>query len=325
MLLPKKGGPDTAAGVDEATPLLVGQQDAQDGDVYADESLFLDARLRSVSTHLRIARLAAYSATAAMFAIVLALFAAIVTLPFGHHRAGHDADSYGGKTLAPANYTVVPGLFVQSDPGFNATGYDMLQDSFGLLDKSAGRWKNFTKCVSAGLWVNDGHLTHPDRSLQVLRMLTRRFITSLNEDADEHTTYKVIFIARHGQGWHNVAESQYGTPAWNCYWSLLDGDGKLTWVSENGTCAWQPVNGCTQRLQAVESTVHTAVAHVWIDSSTASVTTALVGEWGPSVMLGLRHVFCHCGTRLTHRDPTPSSPLWARTRPLQPTQDGKTR
>lgn len=27
--------------------------------------------------------------------------------------------------------------------------------------------------------------------------------------------YKVLFTGRHGQGWHNAAESYYGTPAWN--------------------------------------------------------------------------------------------------------------
>lgn len=27
--------------------------------------------------------------------------------------------------------------------------------------------------------------------------------------------YKVLFFGRHGEGWHNAAESFYGTPAWN--------------------------------------------------------------------------------------------------------------
>lgn len=54
-------------------------------------------------------------------------------------------DKYHGKTLAPSNYTVVEGLFVQDDPAFNATGYDLLKDSFGLIDKSKDRWKKFTK------------------------------------------------------------------------------------------------------------------------------------------------------------------------------------
>ncbi|KAL1405992.1 putative phosphoglycerate mutase pmu1 [Vanrija albida] len=114
-------------------------------------------------------------------------------------RSKHD--KFHGKTLAPSNYTVVPGVFVQDDPKFNATGYDLLSDSFGLLDKSAKRWKNFTK-----------------------------YVTDLNKRADEHTTYKVVYIARHGQGYHNAAESFYGTPAWNCYWAQQKGDGNITWA-----------------------------------------------------------------------------------------------
>lgn len=35
---------------------------------------------------------------------------------------------------------------------------------------------------------------------------------------DPLTIRTVFFVARHGQGWHNVAESTYGTPEWDCYW-----------------------------------------------------------------------------------------------------------
>lgn len=61
----------------------------------------------------------------------------------GHH--GKKKDKYGGKTLAPSNVSVVTGLFRQDDPDLDPEGYDMLKDSFGLLDKSHGRWKHFTK------------------------------------------------------------------------------------------------------------------------------------------------------------------------------------
>lgn len=30
-------------------------------------------------------------------------------------------------------------------------------------------------------------------------------------------------------GYHNYAQTFYGTPAWNCKWSLLNGDGNMTW------------------------------------------------------------------------------------------------
>lgn len=32
---------------------------------------------------------------------------------------------------------------------------------------------------------------------------------------DGSVTYKILFMGRHGEGWHNAAESFYGTPAWN--------------------------------------------------------------------------------------------------------------
>lgn len=41
--------------------------------------------------------------------------------------------------------------------------------------------------------------------------------------------HKVIFIARHGQGFHNLAESKYGTTMWDCYWSEKMTDGQLVW------------------------------------------------------------------------------------------------
>lgn len=41
---------------------------------------------------------------------------------------------------------------------------------------------------------------------------------------------KVLFIGRHGQGVHNVAEAKYGTPAWNAKWAKLPGDGTLIWT-----------------------------------------------------------------------------------------------
>lgn len=43
----------------------------------------------------------------------------------------------------------------------------------------------------------------------------------LNKNADRNTQYKVLLMARHGEGWHNAAETFYGTPAWNVS-SLLE-------------------------------------------------------------------------------------------------------
>ncbi|KAI5480842.1 hypothetical protein MNV49_006651 [Pseudohyphozyma bogoriensis] len=114
---------------------------------------------------------------------------------------GPSSVSSSGMTsvFTPTNYSVVPGFFIQDEPGFNSTGYDPLLDSFGLLDKSPDRWHNFIRAV------ND-----------------------LNVNSDSLTSYKVLFVARHGQGFHNLAEEKYGTPAWDAYWSRLTTDGEIT-------------------------------------------------------------------------------------------------
>ncbi|KAF5376677.1 hypothetical protein D9615_007908 [Tricholomella constricta] len=116
------------------------------------------------------------------------------------------------------SYTTVSGFFAQDN--LTATGipavsfaatpsprkihefyvYNQIPPYFGLLDDSSDRWSKF--------------FAH---------------IHSLNKGADSYTSYKVFFLGRHGQGFHNVAEAKYGTPAWDEYWSKLNGDGDLVW------------------------------------------------------------------------------------------------
>lgn len=51
--------------------------------------------------------------------------------------------------------------------------------------------------------------------------------------ADAYTTYKVVYLARHGEGYHNTAERKYGSEQWNCRWAMLNGDGVMTWVRDS--------------------------------------------------------------------------------------------
>ena len=62
----------------------------------------------------------------------------------------------------------------------------MLNDTFGLIDKKGG-------------WT-----------------ALKRHIEKLNSASDSLTAYKLIYIARHGEGWHNVGEATYGSEQWNC-------------------------------------------------------------------------------------------------------------
>ncbi|KAI0345470.1 phosphoglycerate mutase-like protein [Trametopsis cervina] len=98
-------------------------------------------------------------------------------------------------------YSAVPGFFVQDLPNAIPSQVGALPPRFGLIDASTERWDTF-----------------------------KIKIDQLNEQgASKGEKYKVLFLGRHGQGWHNVGEAKYGTQAWDDYWSKLNGDNEITW------------------------------------------------------------------------------------------------
>ncbi|KAI1762388.1 phosphoglycerate mutase-like protein [Hypoxylon sp. FL1150] len=57
-----------------------------------------------------------------------------------------------------------------------------------------------------------------------------RFVYFVEHQARQEHRYKIIFLIRHGQGYHNLKESQVGLRAWNDHWSLVDTDGVISWT-----------------------------------------------------------------------------------------------
>ncbi|KAG7094706.1 hypothetical protein E1B28_005526 [Marasmius oreades] len=100
------------------------------------------------------------------------------------------------KSSSARSYTSVPGFFIQD----NATTAPAVPPRLGLIDSSENRWG-----------------------------VIQAQIKKLNEESLLGEKYKLIIFGRHGQGFHNVAETKYGTEAWNDYWSRLDGDGEIVW------------------------------------------------------------------------------------------------
>lgn len=46
-------------------------------------------------------------------------------------------------------------------------------------------------------------------------------VRALNSEADASIRYKVLYLGRHGEGFHNVAQSWYGDEAWDVGLSVL--------------------------------------------------------------------------------------------------------
>ncbi|KAI5811654.1 phosphoglycerate mutase [Peziza echinospora] len=127
------------------------------------------------------------------------------------------AQATSTRKWASIKYSTVTGFFAQDLPDTDDETFDFIASNFGLLDKFQ----------LEGLHVDAENLVPSSKSPPWKKF--KSVIKSLNKNAPKNTQYKVFFIARHGQGFHNVAESFYGTHLWDCYWSLLDGNGTSRW------------------------------------------------------------------------------------------------
>ncbi|CAO1615576.1 unnamed protein product [Sympodiomycopsis kandeliae] len=99
-------------------------------------------------------------------------------------------------------FTAIPNWFIYTDElPADPVDYPAVGSNFGLKsDKS---------------WL----------SLKELLALTNES----NKKSNSPIRYKLVYAARHGQGWHNVAESKYSTKEWDAKWALLTGDGEIVW------------------------------------------------------------------------------------------------
>lgn len=94
-------------------------------------------------------------------------------------------------------FEVVPGYFQQLLPETDDTKFNYFKEHFGKLKP----WK------------------------QILEELAE-----LNKSSED--VYKLFFLGRHGQGYHNLANLKYGEKAWNEYWLRICGDGEIVWAPD---------------------------------------------------------------------------------------------
>lgn len=102
--------------------------------------------------------------------------------------------------------------------------------------------------------------------------------------ASENIQYKLLFLARHGQGWHNIASQKYPKHEWMSKWRFLGTDGELTWgpdanltdlgikQAQENNVAWtkQLENGAPLPsrflVSPLQRSIHT-LKHTWHDKN----------------------------------------------------------
>ncbi|KAL6238024.1 hypothetical protein BDW75DRAFT_46139 [Aspergillus navahoensis] len=121
------------------------------------------------------------------------------------------------------HFSAVTGIFLQDEESTNPDTFDYVSSNFGLIKRPYPSDSDSDPSTSPD--------TKPET--QWIRLAT--YINHLNTTAPEGTIYKLLFLGRHGQGVHNVAESRYGTALWDCRYSLLDGDEHGNWFDAHLT------------------------------------------------------------------------------------------
>ena len=121
-------------------------------------------------------------------------------------------------------YSAVRGYFLQDEPDTNPSTFDYVGapsisisisgiPSTALTDVTSQAAQNFG--LLNRTYPTDGTFDACSFTTQWERFA--RWVDYLNSHCrrSESVRFKVLVMGRHGQGYHNAAESYYGTPAWN--------------------------------------------------------------------------------------------------------------
>ncbi|KAI9690894.1 MAG: hypothetical protein M1822_008514 [Bathelium mastoideum] len=204
------------------------------------------------------------------------------------------------------NYSTVIGYFLQDDPATNATTFDYTTTNFGLINRT---------------YPSDSSNT---ASLTQWQRFARQ-VSHLNRASPHNINYRVLFFGRHGEGYHNAAQTFYGTPAWNCYWAEVDGNGTAIWSDAHldaaGTAQAQTAHAFWTHefsVQHIPAPEKYYVSPLWRCLQTANVTFAGLrlprgaAPFVPTIKHGLREgISIHtCDRRSTRAEIHAAFPDW---------------
>ncbi|KXL43201.1 hypothetical protein M433DRAFT_59692 [Acidomyces richmondensis BFW] len=116
----------------------------------------------------------------------------------------------GSNTQPTFEYEALTGFFMQDEAATDPSSFDYRKTNFGLI---------------ARLYPTDD----PEDVAIPQWHRFMRYLNHLIQTSPDGVFYKLIYLGRHGEGYHNVAEAYYGTAAWDDYWSKLDGNGSISW------------------------------------------------------------------------------------------------
>ena len=103
-------------------------------------------------------------------------------------------DAYVGEYT----YSIIPSTFAQSLPSTDPLSFDYTTNNFGLIAPPGSQGAGSSSVTSQ--W----------------QQLEQR-LHDLNASAPQGTSYKLLYLARHGQGTHNLASAHYGTAVWESH------------------------------------------------------------------------------------------------------------
>ena len=106
--------------------------------------------------------------------------------------------------MAELRFSVMTGFFLSESvqPG----DFDPFQCDLGLVGPMGKQLSSAEENLRAEQWSTFS-----------------QHIQDLSDSSSDTTRYKLLYLARHGQGVHNVAESTYGTAEWERHYAKLDG------------------------------------------------------------------------------------------------------
>ncbi|KAL9004934.1 MAG: hypothetical protein Q9188_002253 [Gyalolechia gomerana] len=144
------------------------------------------------------------------------------------------------RTTSCFTYTTLSGYFLQDDPSTIAEDFDFISKNFGLINR------DYSSDIPG------------ETTLETQCRRFEREVGRLNAEAGEGVWYKVLYIGRHGQGFHNVAEQRYGREEWDRYYASLEGDSHGQWsdahLTETGIQQALSVNAFWKRQIAEAKT-----------------------------------------------------------------------